>query len=147
MFVQEWVDYYQRFWSRSSCIIKYYLGWKLKIGGKFLIRILYQIKWPEWACVKKREEKGGIAPLFSVRIFTKFSCSPVSFSRETKELSGEALSRVGLEKWLTWQPVVLIIDDDDKVMMMLAVKDNGDGDDEADSTTFFSRWNVHSNLN
>ena len=63
-----------------------------------------------------------------------------------KELSGEALSRVGLEPWLTWQPVVLIIDDD-KVMMMSAVKHNGGGDDEADSVVFFSRWNVHSNLN
>ena len=49
-----------------------------------------------------------------------------------KELSGEALSRVGLEQWMTWQPVVLIIDDDDKVMM-LAVKDNSGDDDEADS--------------
>lgn len=56
-----------------------------------------------------------------------------------KELSGDALSRVGLEQWLTWQPVVLIIDDDDKVMMMSAAKDNGGGDDEADSMTFFSR--------
>ena len=55
-----------------------------------------------------------------------------------KELSGEALSRVGLEQWLTWQPIVLIIDND-KVMMISAVKHNGGGDDEADSVIFFSR--------
>ena len=46
-----------------------------------------------------------------------------------KELPGEALSRVELEKRLTWQPVVLIMllgdDDDDKGMMMSAAKDNG----------------------
>ena len=46
-----------------------------------------------------------------------------------KELSGEALWRVELEKRLTWQHVVLIMllgdDDDDKGMMMSAAKDNG----------------------
>ena len=62
-----------------------------------------------------------------------------------KELFGKALSRVGLELWLTWQPVVLIMllgdDDDDKAMMMSAATDNSGVDDEANSMTFFSRWN------
>ena len=52
------------------------------------------------------------------------------FSREMKELSGEALWRVELEKRSTWHPVVLIIllgdDDDHKGMMMSAAKDKGD---------------------
>ena len=54
-----------------------------------------------------------------------------------KELSGKALSRVGLELLLAWQPVVLIMllgeDDDDKVMMMSAATDNSGVDDEANS--------------
>ena len=62
-----------------------------------------------------------------------------------KEQSGKALSRVGLELWLTWPPVVLIMllgdDDDDKVMMMSAATDNSGVDDEANLMTFFSRWN------
>ena len=62
-----------------------------------------------------------------------------------KELSGKALSRVGLELWLTWQPVVLIMllgdDDDVKVMIMSAATDNSGVDDEANLMTFFSRWN------
>ena len=60
-----------------------------------------------------------------------------------KELSVKALSRVGLELWLTREPVVLIMllgdDDDDKVMMMSAATDNSGVDDEANSITFFSR--------
>ena len=68
-----------------------------------------------------------------------------------KELSGKALSRVGLELWLTWQPVVLIMllgddDDDDKVTMMSAATDNSGVDDEANLMTFFSRWNVNWNF-
>ena len=45
------------------------------------------------------------------------------------------------------QPVLLIIDYDDQVTMMSAVKGNGGSDDEIDSMTFSSRWNVHWNLN
>ena len=65
-------------------------------------------------------------------------------------MSGEALSGVGLELWLTWQPFVLIMllgdDDHDTVMMMSAATDNSGVDDEANSMTF-SRWNVNWDIN
>lgn len=72
------------------------------------------------------------------------------FSRDMKELSGEA--RVGLEKWLTWQPFALIMffgddDDDDKAMITSAATDNSSVDDEANSVTFFSSWNLNWNFN
>ena len=43
---------------------------------------------------------------------------------------------------------MLDYDADDKLMMLSAAKDKDDDDDnEDDSMTFFSRWNVHWNLN
>ena len=44
---------------------------------------------------------------------------------------------------------MLDYDADDKLMMLSAAKDkdDDDDDDDDDSMTFFSRWNVHWNLN
>ena len=127
-----------------------------KVSKKYPMPVFHQIMWRHMsemklgsnrkqACVKtaesRREKRGNSTFNRSEPSLTALS----PFSRDVKELSGKALSRVGLELWLTWQPVVLIMllgdDDDDKVMMMSAATDNSGVDDEANLMTFFSRWN------